>query len=366
MIHDWTRRLNIRTVVGLVITISIVILVFYLFHPFVGPIIAGFVLAYVLRPISDKIEEKVRSRGVAAALTTLMTASPILAIVLYFLNLFIKELGSLQERTLTSKGFLESVLEKFGFESARHSEITNALAPMVEKVQAELSLSGENFFLWGIKLLVLFLTTYYVLYKGFEIESYLRSLVPEQDKELFEVFWKSVDDVLRNMLYGHILVSLLVGLLAGMGFLLIGVPFPSLLGALAALLELVPLIGPWLLYLPLTVIYAAGGEVTKAIVVFFYGAIVLSIAPDFIIKPKLVGKTTKIDSFLVFMGFLAGPIAFGPMGIIYGPLIIGLGKGLLDGYKYYSSSRNHLSFVSISSDKKRGPSSPSRNEKRDM
>jgi predicted PurR-regulated permease PerM len=127
----------------------------------------------------------------------------------------------------------------------------------------------------------------------------------------------------RGVVYG-ILGSLLAqGILAGVGFLVAGVPGAFLLGFVTLFLSLVPG-GPALLWLPASIWLYRQGATGWAIFLALWGVFVVGTA-DNIIKPYLIGRGSDLPFILVLLGVLGGAMAFGVIGIFLGPTLLAVG-----------------------------------------
>jgi predicted PurR-regulated permease PerM len=127
----------------------------------------------------------------------------------------------------------------------------------------------------------------------------------------------------RGVVYG-ILGSLLAqGILAGVGFLVTGVPGAFLLGFLTLFLALLPG-GPALLWLPASLWLYQQGATGWAIFLALWGLLVVSTA-DNIVKPYFIGRGSDLPFILVLLGVLGGAMAFGVIGIFLGPTLLAVG-----------------------------------------
>ncbi len=334
-IRNFYSELTFHKFLGLAGAIIIGIAIIYLFLPLADALLGGGLLAYTMRPLHNKFENILGSKRGAAAITTVLTASPILTALIYGLGLLLGEVSNLTVQTeAVQQSILTRALAAFHFTPGVLEKIVLILNPYLNRFLASLSETVSNIARWSVILFFMFLTMYYVLTRNFSdiINEYLEKSLMESEKAIFKVFWTSVNRVMRSMLYGHILVSILIGLIAAAGYSLIQVPFPLLLAIITMALALLPLIGAWMVYIPISLMYFMAGDLERGISLLLFGVIFLNLLPDFVIRPRLVGRAAEISDFIVILGFITGTLAFGPMGLIYGPFIMGLGKGLLDGY----------------------------------
>ncbi|SFF75536.1 Predicted PurR-regulated permease PerM [Halopelagius inordinatus] len=107
-------------------------------------------------------------------------------------------------------------------------------------------------------------------------------------------------------------------------FYLLGYQYAVTLSVVAAVLQFVPILGPSILLAGLAAYHLAVGQVVHAILVFFAGGFVIGWLPDVLIRPRLAKETADIPGSLYFVGFFGGLLTLGPIGIVAGPLVVGL------------------------------------------
>jgi predicted PurR-regulated permease PerM len=127
--------------------------------------------------------------------------------------------------------------------------------------------------------------------------------------ELFE----ELNATLAAYIRAQLLACLLVGSICGVGFAALGVPYPVLLGALAGILEFVPLVGPLLAAIVSTVLTALHSPLMALWVCGFLG--VLRIVEDYIVYPRLVRHGVHLHPLAVIVAVLAGVELGGIAGI---------------------------------------------------
>jgi len=130
----------------------------------------------------------------------------------------------------------------------------------------------------------------------------------------------------RGVVYGILGTALAQGLLAAIGFLLVGVSGALFLGLLTFFLSLIPM-GPPLVWLPVGLWLISEDEIGRGIFVLVYGALVISCIDNFL-KPYFISREGGLPFLLVFLGVLGGIAAFGFIGIFLGPVLLGLGFSL--------------------------------------
>lgn len=97
-------------------------------------------------------------------------------------------------------------------------------------------------------------------------------------------------------------------------------------------MDFAPILGPWMLFTGLAVIYIINGKIMTGILIFVIGQIFVTLLPELYIKPKLAGNHARLHPMVFLFGFFGGLLAFGPVGIFVGPIAIGI---VLVFIKYY-------------------------------
>jgi len=176
----------------------------------------------------------------------------------------------------------------------------------------------------GILYLILSVLLLFFLYRdgaalAARLQEVTRRIAGTRAQQLVDLAVSTV----RGVVYG-ILGSLLAqGILAGVGFLVAGVPGAFLLGFLTLFLSVLPG-GPALLWLPASIWLYKQDATGGAIFLALWGLLVVGTA-DNIIKPYLIGRGSDLPFILVLLGVLGGAFAFGVIGIFLGPTLLAVG-----------------------------------------
>jgi predicted PurR-regulated permease PerM len=96
-----------------------------------------------------------------------------------------------------------------------------------------------------------------------------------------------------------------------------------MLGFGAAFLSLIPFVGAAGVWVPCAAYLFYVGPTWARIFMVIWGIFVISLVDNFL-KPLLIGEKARIPTFLLFFGILGGLKLYGFLGVILGPLLIGL------------------------------------------
>jgi predicted PurR-regulated permease PerM len=118
------------------------------------------------------------------------------------------------------------------------------------------------------------------------------------------------------------LACVLVGSLCGIGFALLGMPYPVLLGVFAGVLEFIPLIGPLLVAVGTAIVAALQAPILVVWVVGFPA--LLRVIEDYVIYPRLIRRGLHLHPMAVVVAVLAGVELGGVAGIFVAVPVVAL------------------------------------------
>jgi len=128
--------------------------------------------------------------------------------------------------------------------------------------------------------------------------------------------WCEIDRIIGRYLRGLALEAIVVGILTALGLWLVGIPYPYLLGLLAALLSPLPYLGSLISVAAACVAVLAGGQGLGTVgwVLALYA--VIRLLDDLVIIPIAIGGSVHLHPVLVVTSILAGEHAFGLIGMV--------------------------------------------------
>lgn len=127
-------------------------------------------------------------------------------------------------------------------------------------------------------------------------------------------FFQDINSTLAAYIRAQITACVLIGIVCSVGFWLIGLPSPLVLGLIAGMLEFVPLVGPLtvaILAAVLALLHAGYGSALAVLI--FLG--VLRIVEDYVIYPRIIGEGIHLHPLAVILAILAGAELAGIAGI---------------------------------------------------
>jgi len=311
------------------------LLLLYLLAPIYPALLLALVVFYLLYPVESRLEARLGRRWLSLPLTVVFVLLPgivFFSFVVYrvaveavnllstpeakqllamaginvqgYLLLLQQELSRLGELSLEE---LQALLTSFSGYGALFQTLLDALIAFFK------ALGGAFFQLFLGILLAL-----YLLVKADDIAGVADSFA---DRRVVAYF-SYLDALLRQIVYSIFLTALFTGLLAYAVYSTFALPFSGLLAALTGVLTLIPIIGGWLVYAPMSgYLYLAHGA-PKAVFFFITCVAVLSVLPDIIIRPVVASVSGRVPVVPLLIGFIAGTASLGAKGILLGPIIL--------------------------------------------
>ncbi len=162
---------------------------------------------------------------------------------------------------------------------------------------------------------------------GESIIKFMKRLTPLTAEQV-ELMYTHLRKVIEGTMYGGVVVALIQGLLGGILFFIMGISSPVFWGALMAFLAFVPILGPFLVYIPAGIILFVGGSPIKGILLAVIGVVVVSQIDNFL-RPMLFSGKTQMHTLMLFFSIMGGIVLFGLLGVVLGPFVAAVFVSLL-------------------------------------
>jgi len=310
--------------------LGVLVLTFFVFQPFLYALVLAAVFAIVFHPLHKRLVRFFGKRkGWAALVTMLIVFILVLAPLVFFGAEVFQESGRLysafaaQKENLLQLPWLASLKEtvtryvpSFSFDV--NTYVQQFLLWITQNVGSIFSSVTQILFSFLISMVALF----FFLRDGEKIyEALLRysPLSDQYDRKIFDTLSSAVDSVVK----GTLVVSLLQGVAAGLGFWIFGVPNAALWGSLTVIAALIPVVGTMITTIPamLYVLFVVGP--LPAFGLFLWSSFIVGTI-DNILRPKLIERKMHLHPFVIFLSVLGGIEFFGPIGFLLGPIVLSL------------------------------------------
>ncbi|AEF96251.1 AI-2E family transporter [Methanotorris igneus] len=306
-----------------IIAIAVFLSCFYMVWPFIDVLAFSCAFAYMTKPIYDRLLPYL-GKSLSALVCLLLFTIPTVILMLVVLKEILLYVQTIDTNAITNNILI--LLNYFGINRTSVGEFNQLLVQAWEFIKPSIKSMINQISLLPhivIKIVMIFFTTYYFLKDGYKLKDAILYHVPEEYQYKTKIFLEYLNESYKNLFIGNAFTSLIIGIIAGIGYYLIGVPNALFLAILTGLFALLPIVGGWTVYIPLTIYYIISEDYIKALEIFIFGAVFLSTLPDFVIRPFVVKKEADLHPVLILIAFLIGPLTLGIKGFALGPMIVG-------------------------------------------
>lgn len=180
----------------------------------------------------------------------------------------------------------------------------------------------KNTFALIVNFFMMLLILFFLFKDGQQWLSVLYDLIPMEESHKSKILVR-LDQTIRAVVKGVLVTAIVQGLLAGMAYLALGVPFPMGLTALTIVVAPIPFGGTGLVWLPVALYLFWVGMAGKALAMLAWGIGVVSMVDQFL-RPWLIGQDVQIPVLLLVLSVLGGLALYGLLGLFIGPILISL------------------------------------------
>ena len=166
-----------------------------------------------------------------------------------------------------------------------------------------------------VNLVLTFVLAFYLALEERGVQKFLRLITPKAQEGYIEDLWMRSQQKIGMWMQGQLLLSLLVSLLVYIPMLILGMPYAALLGVLAFVGELIPMVGLTFATIPaLFIAWTHGGLSLLGIVAVVY--FIISQLENHILYPRVMNKMVGVPSVIVIIALVIGAKFAGIWGVI--------------------------------------------------
>lgn len=345
------RTIEDNAFLFLIVAVSLAFV--WILLPFNGGILWAAVTAILFVPMYRRLLRSMEQRRNLAAFSSIMIIIAIVIVpaTLIAASLTQEALGfykkvetgeldlvrSFQQFRNVLPAWATGLLDSFGVASlgAIQKKLSTGLLTGSQFIATQALAIGQSTFDFIANLFVMLYLLFFLLRDEDALLERIRNAVPLHAEQQ-RAFLLKFTTVIRATIKGDLLVALLQGALGGLIFWFLGIGAPLLWAVVMALLSLLPVMGASLIWMPVAVFLLATGAVWQGVVLIASGALVIGLVDNFL-RPILVGKDTRMPSYIVLISTLGGLATFGLNGFVIGPVVAAM---FIAAWDIFAASRN--------------------------
>ncbi len=316
------------------------VLSFFIFKPFLYAMILAVVFGTLCEPLHQKIYTLTRGKKVLSAFLATLSVFLIVVIPITLLSAQVAQEATTLYFSVTQNGTadisqfinerINTIQNFFNISNNTTVNIEMYIEYGINWLLGHLGAIFSNLTAFGINLLIFLFALYYVFKDGALLRRAIIVLSPLTNTH-DETILKKFTDAIGSVVQGSLVVSIVQGVITAIGLFLFGVPNPVLWGSVAAITALIPALGTALVLGPAILYLFAIGSAASAIGLLVWGIFAVGLVDNFL-GPRLVERGIQIHPFLVLLSIVGGISFFGPLGFLFGPLVLSFLHSLIEIY----------------------------------
>lgn len=318
----------------------------YLLAPLLIPVIISFALYALLEPLTSMIERQGLSRN-ASSLSVLLLL--VLFASLTF-SLFLPHLSAQLAQLQTQLPLVWKTLMAFAEDSSSYivqslgldlntDSITDPLFAQANALGRTALIEGSNLVIsFSILIVLVPIFTFFLVRDYRSFRNHLLDMLPNSSFELGWLIYHRVAHQLQEYIRGIMIQSGIMAINTSVGFYIIGLDSPVLLGLVAGVLNLIPYVGP-LLAMVLPVLLALGHAPLELWMVGAAVGVILiaQLIDNVLVIPSVIANAVDLHPVMVIMGIIIFGNLFGFIGMVLAIPVISTAniifRGLLQGMR---------------------------------
>jgi len=289
----------------------IAVAVVYYFHAFIILLFISFLLTTAFLPIVNWLNNKNVPRAVSSVILILALLVLPLGIVVSLSPIIAEQGSALVEE---APSLIDAIEVRFDVDISQ--EVEGRLAENSEQLISQvIALTGNILTFLTSLVIVLVLTIYWLIYYE-NLKDGVVSFVGSsktQQKDIRQAI-TSVETRLGMWVKAQLFISVLVGILTWAVLTAVGLPYAGILAVFAALLEIIPTLGPVLAAIPALLVAITISPTMFVVILIAYVAI--QQIESYAIAPRLLGHTLKINPFIILLAIITGGKLLGLVGML--------------------------------------------------
>lgn len=309
-----------------------------------APFFIAMIISYVLHPIVNLIHARKVPRTAAVLIIYVVFIAAITVIMMNLIPMFLKQLRELNEFMPQFTMKAQSLMDGMTNHRSLPDSVREGIHHAFHRIEDSITRFFSNV-LGGIGttldvIFAAFIIPFLVFYmlKDFQmIEKAALAIVPYSHRRETVRMLKDIDEALGNYVRGQFTVCMIIGILAYLGYWLIGMPYPLLLASIVAIFNIIPYLGPFFGAAP-AIIMAS----TISLRMMLYVAainLIVQVLEGNVISPQVVGRKLQMHPLQIIFVLLVGGELAGVVGLILAVPTYAVLKVIVHHLRLYRSKR---------------------------
>ena len=322
----------VRQLFVLLLILFLLVLIFREIIPYLTGILGAITLYVILKGPMERLERKGWKPILAVSFLMFLSFVGILVPIALTALMLTSKIGKAvanSEKVLTAiKNQMNELESYIGYDISQNID-SNRVANWLSNNLQDLGAGTFNAF---IAIGIMYFMLYYMLIYRRELKNMVVSYIPLGEDNL-QIIGDEGDELVKSNALGIPLVAFFQGVVALIGFLIVGVPDPLFWFVITAIGAMVPFIGTAIGIVPVAILLYSQGMEWQTVFILIYGFVIVGIT-DNILRLYILNRLASVHPLITLFGVVVGVPLFGFIGLIFGPLLISLFLLILKIYKH--------------------------------
>ncbi len=311
------------------------------------PFFIALIISYLLHPIVTVLYKRGFPRSIAVLLIYILFFGSLGVITANAFPILVEEVKEFVEDIPAMLQKFEGWMNAFrdGQNKILPDSFQNGIDSTLENLEKRISAGIDNILVlithtFGVLFTILLVpfVAFYMLKDYKLMEKAIMTFLPKRNRKELVRLARDIDEALGNYIRGQLIVCTVIGILAYIGYLIIGLPYALLLASIVAITNIIPYIGPFIGATPaLFVGLTTSWKMTLSVLIV---NIVIQIIEGNIVSPQVVGRKLHIHPLFIIMALLVGGQVAGIAGLILAVPIFAILKVIIQHIGLYFTSRS--------------------------
>ena len=358
----WVQTRVVLRIIVLLLAVAALLWIIYKLATVLLLLVLSIFFAYLVAPLVDLVERPVRiggrerkmPRGLAIGVVYLFLFTVVGAGIYFLMPQFAAQFPEFKQQATAYYKTITTTSDRINQYFMQHrmpegvvKAVNNTILGLIEKGGEIASAAFEKMLGMIIFLPWLVLIPILAFFLLKDADSFRRSALGMLPRGRLrwrgDEFFEDVNSTLASYIRAQLTACFLIGAICSVGFALIGLPSPLVLGLLAGILEFVPLVGPLIVaILAACLAFLHSGFGMAFIVLLFLG--VLRVVQDYVIYPRIIGTGIHLHPLAVILAILSGAELAGVAGVFLAIPVIAI---LTVSYRHWLEHRGSETIAEV-------------------
>lgn len=303
------------------------VLSLYIIYPFIQIVIGSIFLAYIFYPAVKRLHPYFASKRISLLVIATVISLISLIMFIYTITLSIKAIDAINTYFEQNKELINHYTKRYnnflierGVNPKEHfNKIVTDLTTQLQSTLISMVFGLPSFLMTYSLMIVL---VYYFMRDGEEIVTTLINLFPDERRIFVKELFTETDKLAKSVIFGHFAVSIFLGAVSFVGYLLIGYGDSFFYAVITTIVGIIPLIGASLVPFLICIYTLLAGNYKVALLMLILSALLSLISQ---IAYAYVSQKTEatLHPALLIVGMISGSVVLGLSGFFLGPIILG-------------------------------------------